>query len=306
MILRYAPDLSTQTIVAHGNELASVCAIDRNDEGERVYTWPDSKTQDIVTIMRPVLVTDDQKWQKLPPTVRITIQKLFQSPLVRTHYNGMDFDFVQHNYPGVWWPSIDTLLFAKALDGTDLTAIKSAAERWCGSGFISKYLLQQVPSLEQMHLFDINPYAIQCARDQIVSDKAMYHEWNAIENMRGRKVDLLICNPPYVPRPASSDDNPYEGIGLLHELIMHGHDYLSSWWKIITNYSSLCDDPVEEWLAQSPWKVKVIDKMTVPLKICNILNNAEWLRYLMKEKWLQKKLRHGYEYWHTIKIVELS
>lgn len=306
MILRYARDLSTQTIVAHGQELASVCALDRNEQGERVYTWPDSKTKDIATILKPVLVTDDQTRQKLSPTVRITIQKLFQSPLVRTEYDGMTFDFVQNNYPGVRWPSIDTLLFTKALSNLDLDAITSAAEWWCGSGFISKYVIRKAPNLKQLHIMDINPHAIQCARDQIQSSKARYYLGNAINNMQGKKVDLLICNPPYVPRAGSSDDNPYEGIGLLYELIMEGKKYLNPWGKIITNYSSLWDDPVVGWLQHSWWNITILDEMRVPLKICNILNNEEWMGYLMKEKWLKKENRTDYEYWHTIKIVQLS
>lgn len=306
MILRYAKDLSAQTIIAHGSELASVCALDRDEQGKRVYTWPEAKTQDIATILNPVLVTDDQMRQQLPPTTRITIQKLFQSPLLRTEYDGMSFDFVQNNYPGVRWPSIDTLLFTKVLSNLDMSNVVFAAERWCGSGFISKYLIRKAGNLKQLYVMDINPHAIQCARDQIQSPKARYHLGSAIDTMQGKQVDLLMCNPPYVPRPGSSDDNPYEGIGLLYELIMEGKKYLNPWGKIITNYSSLWDDPVAGWLKDSWWKVNILDEMRVPLKICNILKNEEWMAYLMKEKWLQKEDRKDYEYWHTIKIVELS
>lgn len=51
MILRYATDLSIQTIIAHGSELANVCGLDIDTQGNRVYTRPDTVTQKIASIL---------------------------------------------------------------------------------------------------------------------------------------------------------------------------------------------------------------------------------------------------------------
>ena len=45
-------------------------------------------------------------------------------------------------------------------------------------------------------------------------------------------------------------------------------------------------------------------EMEVPLKVYNVLNNKEWMDYLL-ERGLKKEHRDGYDYWQTIKIVEM-
>lgn len=40
--------------------------------------------------------------------------------------------------------------------------------------------------------------------------KTHFHLGSGIDYLKDRKFDLLVCNPPYIPRPKSIDDNPYE------------------------------------------------------------------------------------------------
>jgi hypothetical protein len=46
--------------------------------------------------------------------------------------------------------------------------------------------------------------------------------------------------------------------------------------------------------------------MEVPLKVFNVLNNPEWMEYLIKEKWLKKEYRDGHEYRQTLYIYEIQ
>ena len=45
--------------------------------------------------------------------------------------------------------------------------------------------------------------------------------------------------------------------------------------------------------------------MTVPLKVFNVLNNKEWLEFLL-ERGLHKEYKNGYEYWHSITTYEIK
>jgi hypothetical protein len=46
--------------------------------------------------------------------------------------------------------------------------------------------------------------------------------------------------------------------------------------------------------------------MEVPMKVFNVLNNKEWLDYLINEKWLKKEMRDGHEYRQTLYIYEIQ
>jgi release factor glutamine methyltransferase len=219
-------------------------------------------------------------------------------------YDGVS-TFWDDSHINVWCPSIDTILFAKALN--HLTAkgekFKSAVEIGCGSGFLSKYLLAKFPGLESILINDISQYAVKCAMDNIKDRRATFYVGDGLEKIKNQKFDLIICNPPYVPRPESIDDNPYEGVGLLNHLLQEGDSYLNPGGMLVTNVSSLCERIV---LKDRPkMSMTVVEKMTVPLKVNNIVNNQEWLDYLIKNG-MKKEYKDGYEYWQELKIAALE
>lgn len=226
MILRFTPDLTELTISAHGNELAEIMGKDKDASGKRTYTWPETEEQHVFTFANPVLVTDNYRIGQLDHTLRDTLFALYGKPLKVTEYDGTSLRFEQRLYPGVWGPSIDTLLFCKGLRSLDLSVVRSAIEIGCGSGYISKYVAEHAPKLESLTLADINPKAIECAMQQEFPLQPVYVPGDGLKHIQGKKFDLVLCNPPYIPRPKSIDDNPYEGISLLHYLLSHTPDHL--------------------------------------------------------------------------------
>ncbi|HEY4483281.1 MAG TPA: methyltransferase [Candidatus Paceibacterota bacterium] len=305
MILEFSPELDKQSVYAHGDELASVLALDRDADGNRIYSHDTNSTRHVADIANPVLVTDSYKiTSTLPGTVRDTVFTLYSSPLRVTKYDGLELGFIQNQYPGVWGPSIDTLLFCKALRMMKLDGVKSAVEIGAGSGFISKYVLHKYPNVEEVALVDINPAAKICWEENLKSDKARFHIQNGQEFLADRTTDLLMCNPPYIPRPKSIDDNPYEGIGLLVHLIQNAKKFLNPGGTLLTNFSSLSRDIVEPEVAKRGLTIETIASMRVPLKVMNVLNNPEWMKYL-EARGLKKENQDGYDYWHTIEIVKI-
>ncbi|MBI4919630.1 class I SAM-dependent methyltransferase [archaeon] len=302
MIIKFNSELTKQEIYANGDDLSRALALDKDEKGNRVYTWSKDKRKQVVIFDKPVLVTDNHKIGQLNPTLRDTVFALFSYPLKITEYENTSVDFEQQKYPGVWGPSIDTLLFCKALKKIDLTNVKTVLEIGCGSGFISKYLLNN-SKIKKIDLIDLNKYAIKCAKENIKDKRAKFHVGDALKFIENKKYDLIMCNPPYIPRPKSIDDNPYEGIYLLNYLLTQAKENLTPQGVIITNISSLCEHLTNQLI--KTLSIKKLESLQVPLKVYNVLNNPEWMNYLL-QRGLKKEFKQGYEYWQTINIVEVK
>jgi len=303
MILEFDLPLTQQLIFAHGDELAAVMARDTDAQGRRVYTYADDVREHVATLPDPVLVTDYWRIANLPPRIRDTVCKLYESPRRITVYGGTRIDFQQDRYPGTWGPNIDTLLFCRALTAERLAGVRTAIEIGCGSGFISRFLLEHAPKLTSMTLVDINPNAIRCAQDNIKDPRATFIHGDGLKAMAGNEYDLIVCNPPYIPRPGSIGDNAYEGVGLLAYFIQQGPRHLTPQGRIITNISSVCQSITTPLLQRERIQAQELDRMHVPLKVLNVLNNPAWMKFLLEDKGLKAEARDGYEYWHTILIT---
>ncbi|HZX44579.1 MAG TPA: hypothetical protein VFF28_02740 [Candidatus Nanoarchaeia archaeon] len=110
MLMKFDPGLTRQEIWAEGSELATLLGYDRDEHGKRVHSWPKERKIHVATLDNPVLVTDSYKICQFPSTLRDTVFALFASPTKTTEYKGTSLEFEQRRYPGVWGPSIDTLL----------------------------------------------------------------------------------------------------------------------------------------------------------------------------------------------------
>jgi 16S rRNA G966 N2-methylase RsmD len=305
MYMKFSKDLFAQEIYAQGNELVGLLAKDKDEQGNRLYSKPDTEMQHVLTIDYPVLVTDNYKIGQLNSTLRDTVFALFSSPIKTVEYDGTIIAFEQRKYPQVWGPSIDTLLMAKFLTPEYLANVETVAEFGCGSGFLSMRAIQNAKNLKKITIIDINKYAIQCAKDHINDERAEFINGDAIKSVEGRKFDLIICNPPYIPRPKSIDDNAYEGIGLLAETILQTKNLLNDNGRFLTNISSLSDSVIKPVIADTGVHYKLLGKRFVPLKVYNVLNNPDWMNYLLNEKGLKKESHEGYDFWHNIKITEI-
>lgn len=300
MIIKISQDLKTQEYWANGVELASIMGQDRQN-GQRVLTYPDDKKVLVHKFEQPALMTDNYRIGQLAPGLRDTLFSLCASRPRLVEYDGVS-TFWDDSHVSVWCPSIDTILYAKALGKLAAPGekLKSAVEIGCGSGFLSKYVLAKFSGIESILVNDINQYAVKCAMDNIKDERASFYVGDGLAKIKRQKFDLLICNAPYVPRPASIDDNPYEGIGLLNHLLHKGQDYLNPGGLLVANVSSLSKKIV---LKDEPkMSMTVMEKMTVPLKVNNIINNIAWLNYLIKNG-LERDYHDGYEYWQEVSIL---
>ncbi|PRY40597.1 putative protein N(5)-glutamine methyltransferase [Umezawaea tangerina] len=103
--------------------------------------------------------------------------------------------------PGVFVPRQRTeLLVRQAASLAPSGAV--VVDLCCGSGAVGAVLARLVDDID-LHAADVDPAAVACARRNIAADRV--HEGDLYAalpaGLRGR-VDLLVCNAPYVPTAA--------------------------------------------------------------------------------------------------------
>jgi len=313
--MKVSPDLKRQEIWAEGNELVTILGRNVDENGRRIHKRPYSEKEFVAEIMEPVLLTDIHAISQLEPTKRDTVFALYGSYPRTVEYDGVSAAWDPKVHIDVWGPSVDTLAFANAMRTTEgvLTEdVISAIDIGTASGFLGKYVLHKCKNLQELHLIDLNPYAIKCAEENVKplrgSQVVKCYEVDG-RKLSGKKFDRIICSPPYVPRPKSIEDNPYEGVGLLYDMIVYGGRYVNRNGMVILTTSSLCEkiknEAIEEARTKGLKSVDVIGRKRVPLKVNPILNNKEWVSYLLNAG-LEKQNENGYEFWHEINILKLS
>lgn len=308
MLHKFNSDLSIHEIYWQGNELPALLAHDKDEVWNRIYSLPNKEIQLVATLKDPVLVTDNEKISQLWDYVtRNTLQTLLQqSKLVTIEYDGVSMEFDKNKYPWVRSPSIDTLLITKRLKDKDLSQYKSLIEVWSGPWFIAKYLWEKNNNLTNITLIDINSNAKKYFDDNYIDqERFTFKLGDAAKYLDNNTADIVVCNPPYIVRPYSIDDNAYEWLSLIEYLLDNTSNFLNQWWKLFINISSLSGDVMSKYM--NSWlNIKIIDTMNVPLKVMNVLNNKEWMRYLLSNNLLIAKNNSDHPYRQTLTLYEIS
>ena len=102
-----------------------------------------------------------------------------------------------------------------------------------GTGVLASVLARR--GVQRVVATDIDPRALACARDNIrrLGLQAQV-EVLAADLFPTGKSPLLVCNPPYIPRPDSMGGNAYEGIGLLAHFIERGREHLTAQGRLVS------------------------------------------------------------------------
>ncbi len=323
MYQKFNEDLSKQEIYANGRELATIMWMDRDEEGKKVYSYPDTEKALVATIEDPVLVSDSSailqqvKEYFARETALLLISKWYKV----TEYDGTVLPFDQNKYPTLWWPNMDTMFFCKGMNEVDLSGVKHAIEICAGTGYIWRYVQDKLESQWVTDYFleynDINEQALKyyqdnnnTARNSSYNGRVDFNYCDARSILKYNKYDLILCNPPYIPRKWSIENNAYEGLELITFLLTEADSFLNPEGKLIINISSLAKPvaiPLLNKLEENWRKVKVVmPDMEVPLKVFNVLNNKERRNEILSNPGIIIKPEHAHEYWHTLSLFEIS
>ncbi len=277
----------------------------------------------IASVPEPVLMRDPARLAALESPLRDAVFNLLDFPGQIVEFDGVSTYWSPELYPGAWSPSIDTMLFAEAIrldlaSNGRLRKIRDFLEIGTGSGFLSKYLLVKKRAsggeIRLAHLSDINKDALRCALDNLEEVRGrtlMYYTHT--QRDAGLKVDrpydLVLSNPPYIPRPGAGRHNPYEGLFLYTEMIRNAARMLRPDGVFMTILSSL-SRPLIEPALKKVFSLRPVLSRRVPLKIPAITaglskGSRDWIGYLRSRGYVEEDRtgRSGHRYWQTIEIV---
>jgi SAM-dependent methyltransferase len=307
MLLTINNDLSKMTVFAEGLEQQTILG------AEKIVAEPIK----VASFDNPVLLTDTKRIGELSSSLRDTVFSLYQSYPRVVSYDGVAVSWSPFVFPRVWCPSIDTIFFACTLKRY-LKGVRDVAEIGCGSGYLIKYAIHYGSQIERAVATDINIEAIRCAEiavaDEPKKSVVSFVLPDADSSSLGLngKFDLLIVNPPYVPRPKEKHNNPYEGRELIYKISNELTTLLKLGGHLLINMSSLSGQKPIEWFKEKGWRVDLIDALRVPLKVNPISNNIsqesrEWLKYLKSFGSLEEDEQEesGYRFWHELRLYDV-
>lgn len=107
-------------------------------------------------------------------------------------YDGIHY----YNHPNVYEPAEDTFIL---LENLRVERCDRVLEIGTGTGIIA---IKASMNSRMVVATDINPYAIECATENIIANKSFNIEirkGNLFEPVKGEKFDLILFNTPYLP-----------------------------------------------------------------------------------------------------------
>ena len=300
-----------------------------------------------IEINKPILMSD-----------KVLIDNIYNLNIRKTIFDNVSAILDNNKYPNIFGSNIDTILLCNALKKNYklFKNINNFLELGIGGGFISKYISSKF-KIKEAILIDIEQESINYAikdlklpklknkkketyykytpfKCKIVKKngyifmqgdglKIMNYYLNGDNRILKNNLDLIVCNPPYIPSGPSENDldinspNFWEGTRLLRYLILHFDKY-SNHCVCIVSSLSLVNKYVIDALKYR--KFKVLDSHLIPIKVYNkdgnILDNPKILNLLISKR---KKVKINkvefnigaikgskedlYPYYHKVNIV---
>jgi len=302
------------------------------------------KCNDTILIDKPVLMSD----KKL-------INKIYSNSVRVTTFDNVTAILNSDKYPDIFGTNIDTILLCNSIKNNyvKFKNIKNFLELGIGGGFISKYIASKF-KINSGVLIDIDSQCINYAVNELEMPKInnepekisyiynpfkckiikkngytfMQGDGISILNkffMNSNKLDLLVCNPPYIPSSDSENDldinapNFWEGTRLLRYLVLNYNKFADK-CIIIVSSLSLVNRYVVSSLKKC--KFKILDSHEVPIKVFNergnILDNPKTLKLLtpinknitinghkFKRGTIKSNIENYYPYFHQVNILLL-
>jgi methylase of polypeptide subunit release factors len=264
-----------------------------------------------------------------PEGTRTVMKNVMKSPAKIVAHRGVLLHVDRHSESSVFGPSIDTLFLHETICSLifeypamvgispEKMEISYAMEPGCGNGFLSLSLLTHLRSLKQMHAFDSNSSATDCTRRNLVlaverNQHKCHVDWGDFDaDNCGRKYDLIVVNPPYIPHhqvalPAGESFRAVGGNELMQMLIRRASDLLSPNGALLMVHSHLADAEVAEALSQSSaLRIDLTprDGFPVLFDLEDVAEDPEWLQFLQENRDLKRDRSGGYQ--HTLRVIGL-
>ncbi len=228
----------------------------------------------------------------------------------------------------VFGPSIDTLiiseLLAQQIFEADNIEHHSALEVGCGNGLITAALAHHCKGLREIFSIDINFGAVSRTRRNVFSSldfianpsqPTTYFICGPFQpDLIARKFDLVVCNPPYIPIPTqqrrahTEGSDFYQAVGgtdLMRHVLQSTPQILTNEGQLLIMTSNLSR---AEFVSSVPSAYSIAkpvgNGISVVFDVEAVLNNADWLNFLINERGLTQEPDGTYS--HVLQPVWIS
>jgi methylase of polypeptide subunit release factors len=222
----------------------------------------------------------------------------------------------------VFGPTIDTIILAELLadriETLEPTHKITVLEIGPGSGHLSAVLAKS-DRVSELTAVDLNPAATFCTIKNLqINDVILDGKHQAIrvrsEAFSSKQLsppyDLIVCNPPYIPKaPDPSDHSLSErgravtGIELCTDILGQLPSLLSDGGLALVMMSSVSDREVLGCIPQGFEAIIALpgEGRRVPLDVDDVWDSPEWRDQLLREGRIEEDAKHGL--WHRLRPV---
>lgn len=288
----------------------------------------------------PVAVVDGPQslfdiWSTIDTVSSPSTQNFLKSILTSGHkivfHRGSLVHVDRRHDTGVFGPTIDTVVAAEAiaeLVSTDWgERVRTTLEVGCGNGLISSVLLQNANHITHHIALDIDLASIICTDRNLQTTRRNFPARTGnspplislvvspFEQMPfATKVDLCVCNPPYIPELVGTVDRDTDqvtrdnrratgGTDLMVELIRSAPTLLTETGKlvIVTTHMSIAE--LKAAVPSGYTSRELGPTREVNFDVEADVSDPQWLNYLTTERALISRKSHFY---HRLHVVEIS
>jgi release factor glutamine methyltransferase len=183
----------------------------------------------------------------------------------------MSVDVMLLRAPGVYAPQADTWLLVEALNAAAIPEGARVLDVGTGTGALSVAALRA--GAAEATAVDVSARAVLTARVNAMVRRlpVRVHRGDALDVVAGRRFDVIMANPPYVPAwrpargPARAWDAGLDGREQLDRLCAHAFDLLLPGGILLLVHSALCGvDTTLRQLRDSGLKASVVARHLEP------------------------------------------
>lgn len=239
-----------------------------------------------------------------------SLQEIFGNPLTVGYKDVLSTQW-QHEWPATQ-AGIKTALYA--LEQIP-NGIESAIDIGCGTGMIGQ-IMAKYSGAKRVDFMDIQKGAIvdalhnlfiQTGIEPIVNNAEIIfkdedHLYKILPSgkvsaLENKTYDLMVSNPPYFPIPDSwkEEIRCHSGTKLLQSIITEGKEKTTENGKVIMCYPHITDYEVENALAEVGGKITHQKTIKKPFNFKSVVDNEEWINFLIKDRGLIVKPNGSYE-----------
>lgn len=248
------------------------------------------------------------------------VSQHFSKSLVAIHYDGIEV--LWQDLDDFWPPSVDSFHLVEKLElsGIKEKRMKTVLDVGSGTGFLGLWIAKQNATVRRVFLSEwlLVPLLYSTINAELNHDRewnssvvpllGLNTDWpNKSKIWRHQPVDLLVCNPPYLPIVHPQSDlylkKAVIGTDLLEHIIMNG---LNISKEVIVNFSDLALPEAQAACNRSGVSLEEIGQGNqVPFRVRDVLNDEDHLSFLITRGLIEETSSHGHLYQHVVRTYRV-